>query len=344
MYKHLIRPLFFLIDPERIHHWLVKGIQYAFKIPGKKQAVTYFCKPKHPKLERNVFGLRFENPVGLAAGFDKNATIYNEFASFGFAFIEIGTVTPKPQPGNPKPRLYRIPADQGLINRMGFNNEGAEVIRQRILKNKPRIILGANIGKNTATPNDQAANDYDFVFKQLYDLADYFVVNVSCPNIKDLSELQDKHLLREILSRLTETRKAMPVRKPLLLKISPDLSFQQIDETLAIIDETGLDGVVATNTTIRRDNLQTPLSEIQAIGQGGLSGAPLTKRSTEIIHYIVDKTNRKLPVIGSGGIMSVNDALEKLDAGASLIQIYTGFIYEGPFFVRSVLKALLRKS
>lgn len=343
MYRFFIRPLLFLIDPERIHHWLISGVRLAFKIPGKKSVVALLCKPRAVKLEKEVFGLRFENPVGFAAGFDKNALVYNEFAAFGFSFIEIGTVTPKPQPGNPQPRLFRIPADQGLINRMGFNNDGAEAVRQRLLRKKPDIIIGTNIGKNTSTPNHRAAEDYDFVFRTLYDAADYFVVNVSCPNIRDLSELQDKDMLREILLRLTETRRNMSVRKPLLLKISPDLSFRQIDETLAIVDETGLDGIVATNTTLSRENLVTPLEKLDAIGQGGLSGAPLTRRSTELIRYIADKTDHKLPIIGTGGIMTPEDAIEKLRAGASLIQVYTGFIYQGPLFVRSILKALMKE-
>jgi len=343
MYRLLIRPLLFLIDPERIHHWLIAGIRFLFKIPGKKSAVTRICKPRSVKLERNVFGLHFDNPVGFAAGFDKNALVYNEFAAFGFSFIEIGTVTPKPQQGNPKPRLFRIPADQGLINRMGFNNDGAEAVRLRLLRNKPNVIVGANIGKNTSTPNHLAVEDYDFVLKTLYDVADYFVVNVSCPNIRDLSELQDKDMLLAILLRLTDTRRKMPMRKPLLLKISPDLSFQQIDETLAIIDQAGLDGIVATNTTLHRDNLLTPAEKLNAIGQGGLSGAPLSRRSTDIIQYIADKTGHRLPIIGTGGIMTPADAIEKLRAGASLIQVYTGFVYQGPFFVRSILKTLIKE-
>lgn len=343
MYRFLIRPLLFLIDPETIHHWLVASVRWIFKVPGKKWAVSRFCTIRHNRLKRNLWGLNFDNPVGLAAGFDKNAEIYNEFSAFGFSFIEIGTVTPRPQPGNPKPRSFRIPADQGLINRMGFNNLGAGEARKRLQNRKGHVIIGTNIGKNTATPNTEAAADYDYVFRKLYDVADYFVVNVSCPNIHNLGELQDKEMLKAILERLTLTRREMSVRKPLLLKISPDLGFHQIDETLDIIKETGLDGIVATNTTLNREGLRTPKERIEAIGPGGLSGAPLKKRSTEIIRYIVQKTSGSLPIIGVGGIMTPDDAIEKLRAGASLIQIYTGFIYQGPMFVRSIQKAILKE-
>jgi len=296
----------------------------------------------HPALGKEVFGLYFPNPVGMAAGFDKNASFYKAFRMFGFGFVEIGTVTPRPQPGNERPRSFRLPADKALINRMGFNNMGADEAAKR-LKTRPKgLIIGGNIGKNTLTPNDKAADDYAYCFNRLYDYVDYFVVNVSCPNITDLGELQDEDKLRHILETLVSLRAGKKVRKPVLLKISPDLNWEQVDESLRIIGETGLDGVVATNTTITRDNLKTPVSRIKEIGKGGLSGAPVSARSTEIIRYIREKAGPDLPIIGVGGIMNVDNAREKLEAGADLLQVYTGFIYEGPGFIKRILKAVAR--
>jgi dihydroorotate dehydrogenase len=344
MYKRIIRPLLFLLPPETIHRLLVNTIKIAFAIPGIAYLVRKCYSIEHPSLKREVFGLTFNNPVCFAAGFDKNAEVYNKFAAFGFSCIEIGTVTPEPQPGNPKPRSFRLPEDKALINRMGFNNHGVdEAVKKLKSKRKSNLVIGGNIGKNTATPNHLAVNDYAVCFDKIYDYVDYFVVNVSCPNICDLHELQDKEMLRTILDKLMVIRKTKPVRKPVLLKISPDLNFNQVDDTLEIVRETGIDGIVATNTTITRPGLTTSSEKISLIGTGGLSGAPLRDRSTEFIRYISGKTGGKLPIIGVGGIMSEADALEKLDAGASLIQVYTGFIYEGPGFVKRINKAILKR-
>ncbi len=343
MYRRIIRPLLFLIPPETTHHIIVFLVRIAFRIPGIKQILkkTYLVKDK--RLNRELFGLKFTNPIGLAAGFDKNAGFFNAFMVFGFGFIEIGTVTPVGQAGNPKPRLFRIPRDQGLINRMGFNNLGLDKAIDK-LKNKPEgLIIGGNIGKNTSTSNEKAVEDYARCFEGLYPYVDYFVVNVSCPNICDLSELQDKELLIGILIRLADIRSSMAKKKPILVKISPDLNFQQIDDVLELISQTGMDGIVATNTTIKRENLATEARVVEQIGNGGLSGKPLRQRSTEIIKYISEKTNGKLTIIGTGGIMSPEDAIEKIRAGASLIQIYTGFIYEGPCIVKKINKALSEK-
>jgi dihydroorotate dehydrogenase len=341
MYKYLIRPILFRIYPETVHHLVVMAIKAAFGVPGMAYLAGKLCNVSHSKLKRTVFGLEFDNPVGLAAGFDKNASFYNEFSHLGFAFIEIGTVTPKAQPGNPKPRSFRLVKDKALINRMGFNNLGAEEVIKNLKKRKTRIIIGGNLGKNTLTPNNQAVNDYIFTFNKLYEYVDYFVVNVSCPNISDLRELQDKDSLLEILKSLMNERSKRESAKPILLKISPDLNFKQIDEVIEIVDETNIDGIVATNTTTGRYNLSTTEEKIGQIGNGGMSGLPLKNRSTEIIRYISVKTNGKVPIIGVGGIMTPQDAIEKLRAGASLVQVYTGFIYEGPMLVRQINKKIL---
>jgi len=344
MYKKIIRPILFLFSPEKIHQFVVLVIKTAFRIPGISFLAEKFFSLKNPLLERTVFGLHFDNPVGLAAGFDKNATFYNEFSHLGFAFIEIGTVTPKEQPGNPKPRSFRLPKDKALINRMGFNNHGADEAIENLKKRKTKIIIGGNLGKNTTTPNDQAVNDYIFTFNKLYEYVDYFVVNVSCPNISDLHKLQDKDSLMIILNGLINERARKHIFKPILLKISPDLNFSQIDEVLEIVSETKIDGIVATNTTTGRYNLSEDAQKIKLIGNGGLSGQPLRERSTEVIRYISKKTGGKLPIIGVGGIMTVEDAIEKLSAGASLIQIYTGFIYEGPLLAKRINKAILKEN
>ncbi len=342
MYKTFIRPVFFKMDPEKVHHLVVGAMKFVHRIPFIGSVLKSFFSVSHPSLERTVFGLKFKNPVGLAAGFDKNAEVYREFSSLGFSFIEIGTVTPKPQPGNPKKRSFRLPADTALINRMGFNNKGVDEAVKNLKKRKDlTTIIGGNIGKNTATSNEDAVNDYVICFNGLYDHADYFVVNVSCPNISNLSKLQNKDSLMEILSAITKERQNKTVRKPVLLKISPDLNFGQIDEVIDIVNTTGIDGIVATNTTISREGLTTPVSTIEAIGNGGLSGKPLASRSTEIIRYITQKTGGKLPVIAVGGIFTAEDALEKLNAGASLVQLYTGFIYEGPGLAKKICKKLL---
>ena len=299
-------------------------------------------KPEN-KLETEVFGLRFPSPVGVAAGLDKNAEMVHLLPEFGFGFAEIGTVTPKPQQGNPKPRLFRLPKDKALINRMGFNNEGASAIAAKLHKDFSNFIIGGNIGKNSATPNKQAVDDYIKSFKELYMVADYFVVNVSCPNITDLRELQDKEHLKNILTAIVETRKSFDAYKPVLLKLSPDLNQEQIDDSVMLTEETGLDGFVISNTTIQRKGLQTSPKRISNIGQGGLSGRPVRNRSTQMINYVFRKTSGKLPIIGVGGIFSASDALEKLDAGASLIQVYTGFIYEGPGLIKSINRAIAKR-
>ncbi len=343
MYKSFIRPLLFLMNPEAVHHLIVSFLKFGFKIPGIAPLCRAFFCVKSKKLEREFLGIKFDNPVGFAAGFDKNAEVYNEFSNFGFSFIEIGTVTPKPQPGNPKPRSFRIPKDSGLINRMGFNNHGVDKAAERLRKKDPKIVIGGNIGKNTATPNENALDDYVYGFETLYPYVDYFVVNVSCPNVKDLRKLQDKDSLLKILNSLVEIRKGESTRKPILLKISPDLNSSQLDEMLELYNETDIDGMVATNTTVSRDDLKTTGNKISEIGNGGMSGKPITDKSTEVIRYLSKKTEGKMPIIGVGGIMSTNDAIDKLKAGATLVQVYTGFIYEGPAFVKKINKAILKE-
>jgi len=342
MYRKFFRPLLFLIKPEAIHRMLVVGVGLFFAIPGMRRLFKRLCTITDSRLERDVFGLHFSNPVGLAAGFDKNAEFYENFSAFGFSFIEIGTVTPRPQPGNPKPRSFRIPKDHGLINRMGFNNKGVAYAAKNLTNRKPGLIIGGNLGKNTDTPNQDAIHDFETGLRQLYDAADYFAINVSCPNISDLTELQDRDSLLQILTRLIACRSELEVKKPILLKISPDLNWEQIDDVIDIVKETGIDGIIATNTTTRRNNLLTPASTLESIGRGGMSGAPLTQRSTEIIRYIAEKTGGTLPIIGVGGIMNPEDAIEKIKAGAVLVQVYTGFIYEGPMIAKKICKALLK--
>ncbi|MEK6616760.1 MAG: quinone-dependent dihydroorotate dehydrogenase, partial [Bacteroidota bacterium] len=300
------------------------------------------------RLKKNLFGLTFENPVGLAAGFDKDATFFDEIANLGFGFIEVGTVTPNPQTGNEKPRLFRLPKDEALLNRMGFNNDGVEAMAERLKKRKNfNVIIGGNIGKNKTTRNENALADYEYCFEKLYCYVDYFVVNVSSPNTPGLRELQEKEPLKKILKRLIEMREyriqntEYRIRKPILLKIAPDLTNEQLDDIIEIIRETKMDGIVATNTTISRENLQTPNSRLQTIGSGGLSGKPLAKRSTEVIKYLSEKSGKRLTIIASGGIHSPEDAIEKINAGASLVQIYTGFIYEGPGLVKRICSRIL---
>jgi dihydroorotate dehydrogenase len=340
-YKSIIRPFLFQFDAEKVHHFVVHSIKIGFKIPGVYTLFQRITTINHPKLERELWGLKFSNPVGIAAGFDKNAEFFNELSAFGFSFIEIGTVTPIGQPGNVRPRLFRLIKDQGIINRMGFNNNGLHQAVLR-LKKPHKTIIGGNIGKNTATPNSTAINDYVANFEGLFDWVDYFVVNVSCPNISDLRELQDQKALTEILTKLQEMNNAKPKRKPILLKVSPDLNDQQLDEVIAIVHDTGIDGVVATNTTITRDTIQFGKMDAQAIGNGGLSGKPLRDRSTEVIRYLSEKSGKAFPIIGVGGIMTANDALEKIKAGADLVQVYTGFIYEGPMIAKRINKLLIK--
>lgn len=337
MYKTLIRPILFQFDPEKVHHFTFGMVSFLNKIPGISALIRSIYQVNNPKLEREVFGLKFNNPVGLAAGLDKDAKIYNELNNFGFGFIEIGTITPKPQDGNPKKRLFRLKEDKGIINRMGFNNSGVQVAVERLKKNKG-VLIGGNIGKNKVTPNDKAVEDYKICFNALYDYVDYFVVNVSSPNTPNLRELQDKEPLTELLSTLQTLNQQKRKPKPILLKIAPDLTNEQLMDIIDIVQDTKIAGVIATNTTISRKGLQsTNQKEI-----GGLSGQPLKKRSTEVIRFLHEKSNGAFPIIGVGGIHTAEDALEKLNAGASLVQVYTGFIYEGPKLVKDINKAILK--
>jgi dihydroorotate dehydrogenase len=342
IYRFIIRPILFLFDPESVHYFVVRVLKYSCGIPGVSKLMNFCFSLNDKALERIVFGIKFNNPVGLAAGFDKNAEIYNELSGFGFSFIEIGTVTPEPQPGNRLPRSFRLPGDKALINRMGINNVGAAEIARRLKKNQPDVIIGGNIGKNTTTLNSKAIDDYVKCFEVLYEAVDYFVLNVSCPNIGDIKGLQDAGALLETLGFLKRLSDEKPVQKPILLKISPDLNFLQLDELVEIAFKTGIAGFVATNTTIKREGLSTRTERIEEIGNGGLSGQPLRDRSTEVIRYLVDKSGGKIPVIGVGGIMNPEDAIEKLNAGASLVQLYTGFIYEGPSIAKRINKAIVR--
>ncbi|MDZ4847198.1 MAG: quinone-dependent dihydroorotate dehydrogenase [Chitinophagales bacterium] len=344
MYKLFIGPFLFLFNPETAHHFTLGLLKLVLKFPFAKSLFRFLYCVQDDKLKRNLFGLEFPNPVGLAAGFDKNALYIDELACLGFGFIEIGTVTPLPQPGNDKPRLFRLPADNALINRMGFNNDGVEIIVERLKKRKSNIIVGGNIGKNKVTPNENAADDFVKCFEGLFEHVDYFVVNVSSPNTPGLRELQDKEPLLKILYALQEKNQSKQKRKPILLKIAPDLTNEQLDDILSIVLQSNIDGILATNTTINRENLKTDSATIQAIGNGGLSGKPVTKRSTEVLQYLSEKSNHKLPLIGVGGIFSGEDAQEKINAGTSLIQLYTGFIYEGPGLVKRCCKAFRNRS
>jgi len=355
MYKRVLRPIFFLFPPETIHHVVFSSLKLFFKIPLLWRIVLRMHVTEDARLKRTVFGIEFPNPVGLGAGFDKNAVLVDELSCLGFGFIEIGTVTPRPQPGNPKPRMFRLPADQGIINRMGFNNYGSKAAAEKLCRKKSNMIIGGNIGKNKDTPNECAIDDYEICFRDLFDAVDYFVVNVSSPNTPGLRELQEKEPLKKILNRLQEvnaelaqrstvnSRQSTVTRKPLLLKIAPDLTNDQLNDIIEIVIDTKLDGVVATNTTISRSNLRTQNSQLETIGNGGLSGKPLSKRSTEVIRYLHSKSGGKFSIIGVGGIHSAEDTIEKLNAGASLVQIYTGFVYEGPGLVKRINRELLKK-
>lgn len=343
MYKLLIRPLFFLFDPEKIHHFTFALIKIACKIPGIPSIFRSLYQVNDKRLERKVFGLTFKNPVGLAAGFDKNAVLYNELANFGFGFIEIGTVTPKAQAGNPKKRLFRLIADNGIINRMGFNNLGVDAAIKQLKKNKGNILIGGNIGKNTDTLPEKVIADYQIAFRALHPYVDYFVVNVSCPNVGIFAKLQDKDYLGELLNSLQEINKEFSTQKPILLKIAPDLNNIQLDEVIELVAETKIAGVVASNTSIHRDDLKASEAQLSAIGNGGLSGKPIKDRSTQVIKYLATKSNKAFPIIGVGGIHSPQDALGKINAGADLVQLYTGFIYEGPTLVKRINKEILEK-
>lgn len=364
MYK-FIRQVLFLFPTEGVHYFSMNALKLACKVGFIKRLISKKNTPGSQHLRHELFGLHFKNPVGLAAGFDKNALYLNELEALGFGYVEIGTVTPKPQAGNDQPRLFRLPKDKALINRMGFNNDGVKVVAKRLKEWKEkntsetgshesadaklpapgsRLIIGGNIGKNKATPNEDAWKDYEICFRELFNCVDYFVVNVSSPNTPGLRELQEKDALRKILSHLQTINQtlagAIREPKPLLLKIAPDLTREQIDDVIDLALEIKLDGLVATNTTINRSGLQTPDAELETIGAGGLSGKPLTQKSTEIVQYITQKTNGKVPVIASGGIFTAADAKEKLQAGASLVQVWTGFIYEGPGIVQNICQNL----
>lgn len=381
MYK-LLRTLLFFFPAEEVHHFSMKGLRLLCGFGPTRSLIRWSCRPEG-KLKRQLLGLNFRNAVGLGAGFDKNALYLRELEALGFGFVEIGTVTPKPQPGNDKPRLFRLPQDQALINRMGFNNDGVEAIAERLRAwrnspdgryaggaseagssggargsaDGPRMIVGGNLGKNKLTPNEDAWKDYETCFRALYPYVDYFVVNVSSPNTPGLRELQDKNALRRILTNLqrvnaelgaiaaaNRTLSALPAitPRPLLLKIAPDLNREQLDDVIALALEIGLDAVVAANTTISREGLVTSADRIEDIGAGGLSGAPLRERSTEVVRYLAEQSAGRLTIIASGGIFTAANAREKIAAGASLVQVWTGFIYEGPFVVARICRRLQR--
>lgn len=349
----IIRRFFFLIDAEKAHHLAMNLMRILCAVPFVQKALQNYFRFQHPALQRTAFGLTFKNGVGLGAGFDKNAVYLRELQTLGFGFVEIGTVTPRPQEGNEKPRLFRLVKDKALINRMGFNNDGVEKVKERLkawrkqndqqpTANGQRLLIAGNIGKNKSTPNEEAWKDYEICFNALHPYVDFFVVNVSSPNTPGLRALQEKDALHKILTHLQSLNKTFATPKPILLKIAPDLTLTQVDDVLQLAQEIALDGLVATNTTISREGLLTPASEVEAIGAGGLSGAPLKERSTEILEYIQAKTNGRLPVIGSGGIFTATDAAQKINASASLIEVWTGFIYEGPGIVKNICKGLVQ--
>jgi dihydroorotate dehydrogenase len=340
MYKLLIKPLLFQFDPEAVHHFVFRFLKISCKIPGVKTLLSAIYSTKNPQLQVNTLGLSFPNPVGLAAGFDKNAELIDELACLGFGFIEIGTVTPLAQAGNDKPRLFRLPADAALINRMGFNNAGVDAVVQNLKKRKSGIIIGGNIGKNKLTPNHLAVNDYLICFEKLFDYVDYFVVNVSSPNTPGLRELQEKGPLLEILNSLQAVNLAKTKPKPILLKIAPDLNTEQLADIVSIVADSKIAGIIATNTTIDRSNLATASATLTAIGAGGLSGKPLAAKSTEVLSYLYKNSPKNTNLIAVGGIDSGSSAHDKLAAGAQLVQVYTGFIYQGAGIVKRICKGL----
>lgn len=339
MYK-ILRPLLFKLQPETIHRLIVRLLRVLHYVPFAKTLLKVIYMRRSPLLEREVLGLKFPNPIGMAAGFDKDAEVYDMLGALGFGFVEIGTVTPKPQNGNPKPRCFRLPADKAIINRMGFNNHGIQGAVRNLRHRKPGLIIGGNIGKNTLTPNEQAPCDYLKAFRALYDYVDYFVVNVSCPNVACLTALQSKASTVAILEPLKEFRQGQSDYRPILLKISPDLTREQVDQMIEVVEECKIDGIVATNTTTSREGLKSDPERVTRIGKGGLSGGPLTERSREMVRYIHQKTEGRLPIIGVGGVMSVEDAVAMLEAGASLVQVYSGMIYEGPSLMKRICKRL----
>jgi len=344
VYKFLTRPLLFSFDPEWVHYFTLNALRLIQKIPLTGWLLRKIYSYENSSLEKELFGIKFKNPVGLAAGFDKNGKYIKEMSNLGFGFIEIGTITPKPQAGNPKKRLFRVQNDLAIINRLGINNEGSIICAERLKKNNSDVVIGGNIGKNTTTSNENADADYIQNFETLHKYVDYFVLNVSCPNVSNFTKLQDVEFLKKLVPQLKKINSTKTKKKPILIKISPDLNRDQLDETIDLILSENLDGIIATNTTTTRENLKTNKSRIEEIGNGGLSGEPLKNKSTEVIRYISKKTNGNLPIIGVGGIMNPKDALDKIEAGADLIQLYTGFIYEGPSIVKKINQYLSKNN
>lgn len=341
MYKHILKPILFRFNPETAHNILFSLLSIIRYIPFANPILRAIYKKDSPSLEKEVFGITFPNPVGLAGGLDKNGEFYNDMANFGFGFVEIGSLTPKPQDGNPKPRCWRVPGDKAIINRFGINNKGVKNAVEHLKKVRPEVIVAANISKNTSSINEDAAKDYETSFGLLYDFVDMFVVNVSCPNVVGLTSLQDISFLSDIVDKLLDLRMLYDIYKPILLKVSPDLSKEQLDDIISYCLRSGIDGIVAGNTTRSRDGLTTISQEkIEEIGNGGMSGAPVHKKNLELVRYVHEKSEGKLPIIGVGGIMSPEDAKEMIDAGASLVEIYSGFIYEGPALVKKIIKHL----
>lgn len=340
IYKRIIKPLFFRLSPERAHYFAMDLLQACTRVPGGKSLLRSMYSPRRKPSPVRIAGLEFAHPIGLAAGFDKDARWVDALECLGFSFVEIGTVTPLAQPGNEQPRLFRLPQDEALINRMGFNNGGAAAAAERLRRRKGRVIIGGNIGKNKITPNEEATLDYIKAFDALHHVVDYFVVNVSSPNTPGLRALQEKEPLQQLLQTLQAKNKSLQKPRPIFLKIAPDLTDEQLQDVVEIVLNTELTGVIATNTTIDRSTLRTAAQEVEAIGAGGLSGKPLTKRSTEVVRFLAQKAQGRFHIIGVGGIQTAADAREKLEAGASLVQVYTGFIYEGPSIVRNICEGL----
>ena len=340
MYKHFLKPILFRFNPETAHNLLFSGLAFLRHVPFARSIIRAVDKRESPDTAKEVFGIKFPNPVGLAGGLDKNGEFYNDMANFGFGFVEIGSLTPQPQDGNPKPRCFRVPQDKAIINRFGINNKGVRNAVEHLKKVRPEVIVAANISKNTTSINEDAAKDYESAFALLYDFVDMFVVNVSCPNVVGLTSLQDISFLSEIVDKLLDLRMYYDEYRPILLKVSPDLAKEQLDDIIDYCLRSGIDGLVAGNTTRSRDGLTISQEKIEKIGNGGMSGAPVHKKNLALVKYIHDKTEGKLPIIGVGGIMSGEDAKAMIDAGASLVEIYSGFIYEGPALIKRIIKYL----
>ncbi len=340
MYKHIIRPILFLCNPEKIHGFTIKLLRFFQKIRIFNPLIKLLYQKTDSKYEKEVFGIKFPNPIGLAAGLDKDGEAIDMLGMMGFGFVEVGTVTPVAQPGNPKPRVFRLKRNQGLINRMGFNNNGVEALVKNIKQKYTKVIVGGNIGKNKVTPNENAVSDYLKDLRALHDYVDYIAINISSPNTPNLRELQNKEPLKKLLTALKDEDKKFEKSKPILLKIAPDLTNEQLDDIVEIVKETGIDGIIATNTTISREGIDYSEEEIKAFGNGGMSGKPVNKRSTEVIRYLHQKTNGEIPIVGVGGIFDADDVKEKLEAGACLVELFTSFIYNGPACVKNILKKL----